>query len=218
MDRWKELNGDVVREVRDVILERFGTNGDTVLVAVGGPGGTGKSTFSRALADVLRHAEVLKLDDYKTERESRRAKGIYGPHPEANEMDLVHWHIEDIKNKRIFFKPIYDPRRGGIDLTEAYQPARFNIIDGEISTYERFMEIIDFSVYIDAAFSTQLNTRLTRDIKEKGYTLQKALATFFGSNVREFLRYGTSGRDNADIILFCNSDYSLEVSEKNSRN
>ncbi|MBD3295771.1 MAG: hypothetical protein GF392_00195 [Candidatus Omnitrophica bacterium] len=211
MNEWIDRNRRVVDQVGDEILKRYEKVSESVLIAVGGPGGTGKSSFSRALADKLEEAEVLKLDDYKTEREFRRQKGIFGPHPEANEMDLVHWHIEDIKNRRVFFKPVYDSRKGVIDLTEAYAPLKYNIIDGEISTCKRFREIIDVSIYIDAAFATQLNTRLTRDIQKRGYTLQKALATFFGSNVREFLKYGICGRDSADILLYCERDYSLEI-------
>ena len=42
------------------------------LVAVGGPGGTGKSTFSRNLSKLIQNSTVLNLDDYKTSREVRK--------------------------------------------------------------------------------------------------------------------------------------------------
>ncbi len=184
-----------------------------VLIAVGGPGGTGKSTFSSTLAEVLGEAAVLRLDDYKTSRRFREAKGILGPHPEANEMDLIRWHLEDMRAGIPFFKPVYDRALGMIDMTELYEPATYNIIDGEVSTYGRFKDLVDISIYIDAQKRTQFKTRIIRDVRDKGYSVKKALKTFWYSNLREFRQYGTQSREWADIVLFCKKDYSLEISQ-----
>jgi uridine kinase len=202
----------ISKKISEIIIDKFEDANRPVIIAVGGPGGTGKSLFSSKLAKHLKTARVLRLDDYKTERSFREGKGIFGPHPEANQMELLEMHIEEIKGKRVFFKPVYCGGRGTIDKTETYSPLKYNILDGEISMYDRFMRHIDFSVYVDADLSTQLSTRLTRDIERRGYSYEKAMATFWGSNVREFGLYGLSGRENADIVLFCNDDYTLKIS------
>lgn len=201
----------VAERVAKIIKDRFSETEEPVLIAVGGPGGTGKSFFSIELSGHLELSRVLQLDDYKTERFVRGEKEIFGPHPEANEMELLEWHLQDIKENRNFFKPIYCSELGAIDMTETYAPVKYNILDGEISTYDRFRGHIDFSIYIDAYLSTQLKTRLTRDIKQRGYSSKKAMATFWGSNVKEYGEFGIKSREFADIILFCNEDYSLEI-------
>src|SRR5210317_1923541 len=53
-----------------------------VIIAIGGPGGTGKSTISKALLEQLPDATLLTLDDYKTPRAERQGKNLYGAHPD----------------------------------------------------------------------------------------------------------------------------------------
>jgi uridine kinase len=214
----KELNieqKDGVRPVEcvlaDVICRYFKDSTDPCLIAVGGAGGTGKSTFSKKLSAVLKEASVLRLDDYKTCRYFRKDRGIFGAHPEANEMDLISEHLAMIKSGLVIDKPVYCSDAGRATKTEKYSPARFNIVEGEVATYKEFADIIDFHIFIDAHLDTQLQTRLNRDILQRGYTKEKAMATFVGSNINEFKKYGEGTKAWADVILFCDQDYSLTI-------
>jgi len=94
-------------------------------------------------------------------------------------------------------------------ITEFYETKRFTILDGEISTYRQFRDYVDFAISIDSDLQTQLNTRLNRDIKERKYTYEKAIATFLHSNLLEFREFGAESKNWADIHLFCNDDYTL---------
>ena len=184
-----------------------------VLVAVGGPGGTGKSTFARNLAQTIGkdRAVVLPLDDYKTPRAVRSRKNIFGPHPDANEMQMIRDHLETLRQGLPIDKPCYCAVQGQINRFEPFTPARFVIVEGEVSTYRAFRDVIDFAIFIDAHWKTQLNTRLTRDIEQRGYTLEKAIATFLHSNLREFPTYGGLSKNECDIHIHCDDDYTLVI-------
>lgn len=197
--------------VARLIEHTFAGVAGAVVVAVGGPGGTGKSTFSRRLAEALGDAAVLTLDDYKTDRARRAESRLFGAHPEANRIELVIEHLTAVKKGRGFDKPVYDSVIGECRRSEPFTPARFTILDGEISTYERLREWVDFSVFIDSDWKTQLATRITRDITDRGYTREKAIATFLQSNLREFEEFGADSKRWADIHLFCRDDYSLVI-------
>ena len=211
-DVWRE---DGVRPVECVlagIIQRYFADATTpCLIAVGGAGGTGKSTFSKKLAEALKEASVLRLDDYKTCRYFRKERGIFGAHPDANEMDLISEHLAMIKSDIVIDKPVYCSDAGRSTKTEKYCPKRFNIVEGEVATYKEFSDIIDFHIFIDAHLDTQLQTRLTRDVHQRGYTIEKALDTFLGSNIDEFKTYGEGTKAWADVILFCDKDYLLTV-------
>ena len=195
----------------DLLRKVFADSPAPVVIAVGGPGGTGKSTFARKLRQHLGSAAVLRLDDYKTPRHIRKGKNIFGPHPEANTMDLVGKHISLMKRNVAFDKPVYNSDTGRADSTERFRPERFNILDGEISTYGDFREHVDFAVFIDAHYKTQLATRTSRDIEVRGYTWEKAILTFLHSNLREYAEYGAPSKNWADMHIYCNDDYTLNI-------
>jgi uridine kinase len=86
--------------VAALLQKRFAGHAGPLLIAVGGPGGIGKSTFSAALVKRLPDAGIVHLDDYKTPREVRRGQNLFGAHPDANMMDLIQTHLDEIKDKR----------------------------------------------------------------------------------------------------------------------
>lgn len=193
-----------------VIKKHFVGSDGPFLIAVGGPGGSGKSTFSVKLACSI-GGTVLNLDDYKTPREERRNKNLFGAHPEANRMDHILEHLKALKHGQSVQKPVYNAVTGNANQTEKLEAARFIVVDGEISTYRAFRDLVDFSVFIDSNWKTQLNTRLTRDISERGYTREKAVATFLQSNLREFETYGAESKHWSDVHLYCKEDYQLII-------
>lgn len=194
-----------------VLIKIFDGTPRPVLVAVGGPGGVGKSTFAANLARALGRASVLNLDDYKTPREQRASKNIFGAHPEANEMLLLSAHLLHLRRGEPIEKPLYCREAGRISAYETFTPDRFVIVEGEIATYREFREEIDFSIFIDSDWKTQLNTRLKRDIEQRGYTTRKAIATFLYSNLYEFAEHGAESKNWADVHVHCGEDYSLVI-------
>jgi uridine kinase len=193
-----------------LIQRVFERRSSRISIAVGGPGGTGKSILSAVLAAALPEATVLPLDDYKTSRWEREEKGLSGPHPEANKMDLIGRHLGCLKSGEAFDRPVYNSEVGDADTTEVFRPGRFNIVDGETSTYPDFRDLVDFSIFVDSDLRTQLETRITRDIEELSYTWEKAIVTFLQSNLREFPQFGAKSKEWADVHLFCGEDYHLE--------
>lgn len=187
-------------------------NNQPLLVAIGGPGGTGKSTFSQSLHLELGTASsLLTLDDYKTPRAERAEQGIFGAHPEANKMDLIAEHMEALAKGETIQRPIYDAVSGSIVGSEPVPSRPIIIIDGEISTYESFRELLHVSIFIDAHWRTQLQTRLNRDIDVRQYSPEKAIETFLQSNLREFKTYGAHSIDWSDVLLWCDSEYQLSL-------
>ncbi len=200
----EELLGDVIEAV-------FADEPGPVLIAIGGPGGTGKSYFAGLLARRLGDASVLRLDDYKTARADRKEAGIFGPHPDANKMDLIAEHLNCLLNGQAINKPVYDSSIGTAGSEEIYTPSRFNLIDGEVSTYRCFRDLTKFAVFIDSHWRTQLATRLGRDLDDRNCSPEKAVATFLHSNLREFADHGSESKNWADVHLFCHDDYRLEL-------
>lgn len=200
-------------QIAKLLTEEFSGTKSPVLVAVGGPGGVGKSTFAAKLSMELDDCTTLHLDDYKVDNSEKREHDVSGPHPKANKMELVLFHLKELKENRAISKPCFNQMSGVSDgLIDDFAPAKFILVEGEISTYAQFSELIDFSIYIDAHWKTQLNTRINRDITVRGYSVDEAISTFLKSNIQEFEEFGSNTKRDTDLCLWCESDYRLELS------
>ncbi|MBN2784168.1 MAG: dihydrodipicolinate synthase family protein, partial [Pontiellaceae bacterium] len=153
----------------------------------------------------------LRLDDYKTSRAFRAERNIFGPHPEANKLELLRDHLASLKAGRTFRRPLYNKETGEATDSTPYEPARFNVLDGEIATYRELRELVDFSIFIDSDWKTQLATRVERDVEDRGYDREKAIATFLQSNLREFSEYGAESKKWSDMHIYCDDEYHLEI-------
>jgi len=214
--KFKRITDNTIRKrcpetVSQILSALFDQRARPVLIAIGGPGGSGKSTFSSALKDKLPDSSILSLDDYRIPRKLRKGCILYGSHPDANRIDLLISHCEKIKNGSAVEKPVYDPVTGEADSTVTFIPTKFVLLDGEISTYQQLRSVIDFSIFIDSDLKTQFATRVNRDMVNRGYSYEKVKSVFLQSNIKDFARFGAESRSHTDIILFCNYDYSLEI-------
>lgn len=192
-------------------ISRFSLSDKPVLIAIGGPGGSGKTTFSGKLQERLGRCGVVHLDNYKTTRAERQRKNLMGPHPDANQMVLVAEHLTKIKAGESISVPQYDSDCGVTSHYEEYVPRWITIVEGEISTYKEFRHLIDCSIFIDSDFKTQLSARLGRDMSQRGHSLKKAVTTFLNSNLSEFTIYGADSKQWSDIHLFCHDDYHVSI-------
>lgn len=197
--------------ISHILITIFPDNTHPILVAVGGPGGTGKSSFCSALQNQLPDSSILSLDDYRIPRKLRQDRTIYGSHPDANRIDLLISHCEKLRACASIEKPVYDSVTGEADLLVTFIPKRFVILDGEISTYQQLRSFIDFSIFIDSDLKTQLKSRINRDIMQRGYSYEKVQSVFIQSNIKDFSQFGAKSKFCTDVRLFCNPDYSLEI-------
>lgn len=200
------LRINVEKSVAAFITSQFAKAAFPVTIAIGGPGGSGKTTFARVLSKLLPDSGVLNLDNYKTSRAERAEKKLAGPHPEANRMELVKVHLAALKRGEEISVPVYDRESGDTSRHEIFTPRRFILVEGEISTYLELCACIDFSIYLDAELTTQLAARTGRDIHEHGHSFQKAITTFLTSNLNDFLTYGAISKNRCDLHLFCHED------------
>ena len=60
-------------------------------------------------------------------------------------------------------------------------------------------------------YKVQLNTRIKRDIEQRGYSLKKVIAAFLYSNLHEFTEFGAESRNWADVHIHCDDNYRLII-------
>ena len=176
-----------------------------LVIGIGGTGGCGKSTLSRWLRHHLPDARILSLDDFRRPRAQRPAHGRYGSHPEANDLPRLRKTLADFRKGRSIRQPVFDPVAGRAVREIRMPAAGILLADGEIAAHEAVRPWLDRFILVEAHWRTQLNVRLTRDLRERGCTLEKAVDLFLQSNLRDYPRYSAGARAGADAVLYCNA-------------
>ncbi len=183
-----------------LLREAGETLGRPVLVGIGGPGGSGKSSFAALLAGHLGDARIVPLDDYRKPR-AERPRGIYGSHPAGNRLDVLKSHLEDARHGRPFERPVFCRIRGTACEAETVHPARFILADGEIAAHRDLRGSFDVRILVLAGWPLQWRARIGRDRSERASSLRKALALFCISNLLDYPRFSAGMAKEADLIL-----------------
>ena len=199
---------DSVESVSSMVMSfASGHRDETIIVAVAGPGASGKSTFSSKLQKDLPDSLLINLDDYRLSRKNRAESGLPGSHPDAVKLDLIIENLTDLKNGFAIAKPVYDPISGTDDCHEIIKAKPIILLDGEAAAFADLQPYIDFLIFIDVNPATQLKVRMNRDVNQHGHSREKALNIHFISDLQDFPVFGAASRKFADIILQFQPDF-----------
>lgn len=178
------------------------------LFGISGAGGAGKTTFAGNLTKFLgiKNSLAIDLDDYLISREERSKLEITGYNPRANKLALARANFTDLIGNKAIRKPRYDHSTGKVLSDENVNPNKIVIVEGVTTLYPELREIYDISFFLDASDETQIKSRITRDVAERGYTLDEALELFKATKP-DYQRFIEPTKEFADIVLGVNIDY-----------
>ena len=161
--------GDVVREqtvrsdgvsvrdadgvnVQSIVAEIMGRPGPVRLVAVDGPGGSGKSTFALRLAVAADGAMVVHTDDFAS-----------AGHPLDWWPRLLEQVIEPLARGVAASYQRYDWLSGSLAEWHVVEPAPIVIVEGVSSGREEWLAKLSYVVWIDTPREIRLRRGLDRD-------------------------------------------------------
>jgi uridine kinase len=150
----------------------------------------------------MEEVEILSLDDFRLPREARPDHGRFGSHPEGNDLDRLESVLEQARAGRPVMQPVFDPEHGRVQREVELRPARLILADGEIAAHDHLRPHFDRLILVEAHWRTQLNTRLTRDLRERHCSLEKAIDIFLQSNLRDYPTYAKGAKEEADVLLY----------------
>lgn len=157
------------------------------VIAIAGGTGSGKSTFANRIVEQLPHHVSLLTHDayYRDNRQlsfEERSKLNYD-HPDSFDTDLFIEHIRDLKAGRPVDRPVYN---FNTHLREEFkvrvEPREILLVEGILVLENATLrDLYDLRIFVDTDADVRILRRITRDIEERGRTLQSVIGQYLGT-------------------------------------
>jgi uridine kinase len=180
----------------------------TTVVGVAGGTGSGKTTLSELILENIGRDQMAYLphDAYYRDRKDlepeERAKLNYD-HPNSLETELMVAHIQELQAGRAVEMPVYDfTTHSRKDKTVHVAPKRLLLVEGIlIFTEKTLRKLFDMKIYVDTDPDLRFIRRMTRDVNERGRTVQSVIDQYLSTVRPMHLEFVEASKRYADIIV-----------------
>ena len=153
-----------------------------VVIGVTGGSGSGKTSVTKAIYESFKGHSITMLQQdfyYKDQSDlpfEERLKTNYD-HPFAFDNDLLVEHLEKLLRYEPIEKPVYDySLHTRSKEIIAVEPKDVIILEGILVLEdERLRNLMDIKLFVDTDADIRIIRRLSRDIKERGRTLDSVI-------------------------------------------
>jgi len=156
-----------------------------VVIGVAGGSGSGKTSVTKAIYESFKgHSITMIQQDFYYKDQSdlpfeERLKTNYD-HPLAFDNDLLIEHLEKLLRYEPIEKPVYDYslHTRSKEVIEV-EPKDVIILEGILVLEdERLRNLMDIKLYVDTDADIRIIRRMSRDIKERGRTLDSVIEQY----------------------------------------
>jgi uridine kinase len=183
-------------------------NGPKLIIGVAGGTASGKTTVVEAILQRVGRERIAHIqhDSYYKDLshlplEKRRRFNF--DHPDALDTPLLVAHLQDLREGRSVEVPRYDfASYSRLAETTAIHPCTVVIVEGILILAEPALrEMIDLKLYVDTDADLRLIRRITRDIDERGRTIESVIEQYLGSVRPMHLEFVEPSKRYADVII-----------------
>jgi uridine kinase len=169
--------------------------------SITGDSGSGKSSLANILKKYFSNSFLLECDRYhKWERGDENWNNYTHLNPDANFIAKMNSDIFDLKIGKKIYHVDYDHSTGKFTDKQIIESKDNIIVCGLHSLYTNNDNVYDLKIYIDTQEELKNSWKITRDIKERGYTLEKSLAQI-QNRQKDYHKFIYPQREKSDLII-----------------
>lgn len=179
-----------------------------ILIGITGGTGSGKSTVAKSIYRNFKKESIsiIMQDSYYKDQSDmtfeERTKTNYD-HPHAFDTPLLIKHLELMLKGQAIEMPIYDftiHNRKKETIRE--EPKDIIIVEGILILEDkRLRDLFDIKIYVDTDADIRILRRLTRDIRDRGRTLESVIDQYLGVVRPMHLQFIEPTKRYADLII-----------------
>jgi uridine kinase len=180
----------------------------TLIIGICGGTGSGKTTITRRIIEVLseQNVNVLEQDHYYKDLPNlpleERVKQNFD-HPDSMDTPLLIEHIKQLREGHAIDRPTYDftdYRR--VPSVVRLDPRPATIVEGIlIFDSKPLRELMDIKIFVDTDADLRFIRRLVRDIEERGRTVESVIHQYITTVRPMHLEFVEPSKRHADIII-----------------
>jgi len=179
-----------------------------LVVGIAGASGSGKTTLAQAILDEIGRERIAFLphDAYYRDQDAlsmeERLRVNYD-HPDALETDLLIKHIEALRRGEAIERPVYDFRLYTRSKeTWRIESRQIILVEGILLFYEpQLRKLFDMKLYVDADPDICFIRRLTRDIQERGRSVDSVIEQYLSTVRPSYIEFVEPSKRFADVII-----------------
>ncbi|TLS39301.1 uridine kinase [Pseudalkalibacillus caeni] len=179
-----------------------------IVIGVAGGSGSGKTTVTKEIYKQFKDKSVLILEQdayYKDQSEKSMEERLQTnyDHPLAFDNDLIIKHVKQLMRYEPIEKPVYDYTvHTRSDKIIPIEPKDVIILEGIlILEDERLRDLMAIKVFVDTDADIRILRRLTRDIRDRGRTLDSVVDQYTSVVRPMHLQFVEPTKRYADIII-----------------
>lgn len=179
-----------------------------MVVGIAGGTGSGKTTLSDLILQSVGDEKIAYLPHDAYYRDQKhlplevRAQVNYD-HPDALETDLMVNHIQQLLDGKTIQMPVYDfTTHNRKTETIPVEPRPVILVEGILIFVEKTLrDLFDMKIFVDTDADIRFIRRLTRDVEERGRTVQAVIDQYLKTVRPMHLEFVDASKRYADIIV-----------------
>ena len=179
----------------------------TTIIGIAGGTGSGKSTFTNRLKAYFGdRITVMYHDNYYRPHDDlpfEERQKINYDHPDSLETDLLIEHLKALREGKAIDCPTYDfAHHTRAKKIVRVEPSRVIIVEGVLILQDpRLRDLFDIKIFVEADADERILRRVTRDIKERGRSLENIMEQYLTTVKPMHYLYVEPTKTVADLIL-----------------
>src|ERR1051326_783191 len=179
-----------------------------LVIGIAGGTGSGKTTVTQNIVKRLGSGKVVVLRHDYYYKDISAFEGITPDHlnffhPDALESSLLIKHIQELKDWKTIFQPLYDYtsyRR--LSETKRIEPRRVIIVEGILIFVEKELrDLMDIKIFVDTDADERLLRRIRRDVLERSRSIESVMQQYVATVKPMHLEFVEPSKRWADVII-----------------
>ena len=172
-----------------------------IIIGVTGGSCSGKGYIAQIIRKAVK-GKILSMDDYYIGIKKMKNKNF--DCLDAVDLKLLKEHLKLLKRGKRIKKPVYNFVNHSRVGQENYFPGQIIILEGLFVLNKTLREEIDFKIFVKASEKIQLESRIARDVKERGRTKEDIIQQW-KETVRPMCeKYVKPQEKYADLVILNN--------------